>query len=169
MGRIVVEDDERLDARRVTKPRALLPGGVTPTRKARQLGFRIGRIIDEEVRTLDQPENVRVQLAGDMFGVGDVAECPAAVLDAVAGGAVGMIEGCRANADSGVRLERLAGLEIHIADVRLEDIERYREERRLHAVAQHVVEAMLGQEMPRPEAEAVLALERRAEERQPGD
>src|SRR3546814_2932780 len=101
-----------------------------------------------------------------MLRVGDVAERAAVEVDAVAGGTVGMVErrGDQPHAELG--LQHVAGREVVEGDVGREDLRRHRKEGGVHELHQDVVQRQLGNQMARPQADAVALVEKRGEERQ---
>ena len=105
------------------------------------------------------------------MGIGsrDVADRLAAELDAVAGGAVGMVEQRGAQGHPRMRRQNLPGAEIVEADSGLEDLQRHRVERRHHQVGQHAAQGHLVLEMAGPHAHGAVGAEQRREERQPAD
>src|SRR5262249_27757979 len=82
-----------------------------------------------------------VRTVAAMLGIGDVADRFAAELDAIAGGAVGMVEGRRPHG-KGAAGKRLSALEFPELDLRPEDLERHRIERRLHELAHDLLKSI---------------------------
>src|SRR3546814_784186 len=114
-------------------------------------------------------QHVAIQAPLFMLRVGDVAERAAVEVDAVAGGTVGMVErrGDQPHAELG--LQHVAGREVVEGDVGREDLRRHRKEGGVHELHQDVVQRQLGNQMARPQADAVALVEKRGEERQADD
>ncbi len=105
-----------------------------------------------------------------MFGVGDVADRLAGVLDPIAGRTVRMVERRGAQDHARHRLERGAGGEVVKRDAGVHDVERHGEDRRPHQILEHRLErARLPAEVAGPELEAVLLAVGRAKERKAVD
>src|SRR5207237_3256566 len=112
--RVVVEHHHALRARFLAKADAFLPGGMPPADVAAVLVVGVHAVVDDEVRAGDQAEDVAIEAAGHVLGIGDVAQRAAVVLDAIAGGAVGMIERRGTHAYAFHRGERIAGVEVAV-------------------------------------------------------
>ena len=69
--------------------------------------------------------------------------------------------------DPVAEIERLAGPEIAIADIRLEDFDFDRKERMAHQASQRVLEVEIRQQMTGPDAECVRAGKERREKGNP--
>src|SRR5207253_3244658 len=89
---------------------------------------------------LEEQSLARHERAGHVLGIGDVAQRAAVVLDAIAGGAVGMIERRGTHAYAFHRGERIAGVEVAVFDGGAEHFRRYRKERRHHELPEHALE-----------------------------
>jgi len=130
----------------------------------------VGAVVNDGVGTLDQSENVLVRLARHMFGVGDVADRLATVLDPVAGRVVRVVQRGRADVDVGVERKGIAGDEVLEVHVRLHGLERYGEHRVVHLRRQHAVDAAaVVLQMTRHDPHAALGIVGRREERKPVD
>src|SRR5262245_1212883 len=72
--RIMVEQHKLLDLGRLRDAHAFLPGRMSPADVTRE--FVVGKIavVDHEVNAVDEPEDVAIELAGTMLGVGDVCD-----------------------------------------------------------------------------------------------
>jgi len=92
-----------------------------------------------------------------MLGIGDVGDRLAAKFDAIAGGAVRMVERPGAQGDAGARVQHLAVAESLNDTWVLSSDNRHREERRHHHAAEHVLEAVIGQQVTGPETDLVAA------------
>src|SRR6516162_11903062 len=77
-----------------------------------------------------------------MLRIGDIGNGLSAVLDAIAGGIVRMIERPGDEANAGVRGQNLAGGEIDKVDLGSEDPHRDREQRRNHHAVEHRFDAL---------------------------
>ena len=94
--------------------RTPLPRRVSPPGVGLVLGIGVHAVVDHEIGARDQFEDVAVRRAGNMLGVGEVAQRAAGVIDAIAGRAVRMVERGGAHGDVRRRLERLAGPELAV-------------------------------------------------------
>ena len=145
-----MEDRECTDPGGVRQSHAFLPGRMTPAAVACIFLVGVARIVDHHVGTAAQLDDGAVALALAMFGVGDVADRLATVIDAITGGAVGMVERRGAQADRIAAGQKFAGPELAKLDACLEDIERHRVERRLHQMAHDFLQGVGRLEMARP-------------------
>jgi len=98
--------------------------------------------------------------------VEDQAERAAVEVDAVAGGAVRVVERRGAHAHAFGRRQRVAGGEVAVFQRRAEHLRRHGKERRHHELGEHALERHGAAQVPGPQAKAVLRLEQRLEERQ---
>jgi hypothetical protein len=167
--RVVVEDDEPLGARLQAQAQALLPGRVAPGLVAGVFLVGVHRVVDHEVGAGDEPEHVAVGLARHVLGVGEVAQRLAGELDAVAGGAVGMVERRGLHLDARRRTQRLAAREVAVLELGVEDLRWHREERRHHELGQHALQRQPVAKVSGPEAKAVALREEGPEEGQAAD
>src|SRR5256714_5273711 len=92
-----------------------------------------------------------------------------AILDTVAGRAARMVQRAGADRDARMRVQFFAGSKIAEFRLRGEDVERHREERRLHHLAQHLLDAGVRLQMPGPEANVAVRLVARREKRHADD
>ena len=131
--------------------------------------FRIGihAVVDNQVGARDQSEDVAIGCAGDVLGIGEIAHRAPGELEAVTGRAIGVIQRCGAQRDFWRRVERIAGGEIVVRDVRAKYFGPHRKERRNHELPEDCLERCAPAEMPRPQAKSVFRLEQGPEERQP--
>src|SRR5437764_3169384 len=134
--RVVVEHHHALRARFLAKADAFLPGGMPPADVAPVFVVGVHAVVDDDVRIRDEREDVAVEAARHVLGVGDIAERAALVVDAIAGRAVGMIERRGAQRHPFASLNGLAGGEIAVLERRAEDFRRHREERRHHELGE---------------------------------
>src|SRR5262245_6283838 len=152
---IVVEHREAPGAGGAAQAHAFLPGRMPPADVGLVLGVGVHAVVDHQIGAGDQLEDVAVGRAGHVLGVGEVAERAPAMLDAVAGRAVGMVEHRGAHRDVRRRAQRLARLELAVLHARAEHLRRHREERRHHELAQHAAQGHAFGQVPGPEPEAV--------------
>ena len=138
---IVVEDGQPTNVRHLAEPHRFVPGGMSPTDLGGKFRFGVGAVVDHQIGTLDQAEDVRVRFPRHMFRVGDVANRRAAMLDAIAGGAVGMVEKSGAHLYVLVHRKRLAGLEIDEGHLRLHGVDGHRKNRVVHLARHHRLNA----------------------------
>src|SRR6185437_10411589 len=109
------------------------------------------------------------ELAFAVLGIGYVGNRLAAVFDAIPGGAVRMIERPRAQFDPRMWGQRLAGGKINKDHLRREDVDRDREQRRRHHLAEYRLDARMRPQVPGPDADPVAAVIAGSEKRQPDD
>ena len=164
MAGIVMEDDERADVRRLGDTHALLPGRMAPALVSGIFGVGVARIINHDVGAAAQIDDGLVAAAFVVLGVGDVADRLAAMLDAIAGGAVGMVQRRGAHRDRLAAGQVVARLELREADRGLEDVERHRIDRRLHQVADDLLQRVGRLEMARPQPHRIALVEQRRKE-----
>src|SRR5215208_4240190 len=88
-----VEDRQRLRIGGAAERDALLPGGMSPAAAARILLFREHAVVDDEIGAGDEPDEILRRPCLAVLDVADVADDPAAMGKAVAGGAVRMLQG----------------------------------------------------------------------------
>ena len=124
----------------------------------------IGAVIDEDIGAVDEPENIAVGLARHVFSIGYVADRAALVLDTVAGGTVGMVEGHSQQPDARCRLQNFASAKITEIEMRTHGVHRHREKRVHHKIGQHFADAALWHQVPSPDAQFVSRIEGRREE-----
>src|ERR1700738_3923490 len=103
-----------------------------------------------------------------MLCIGDIGYDLAAVLDAITGGIVWMIERPGAETNAGLRHQNLAGGKINKLDLCGEDPHRDREQRRDHHVVEHRFDALAVQ-MTGPDPNFALPIVAWGKERQPAD
>src|SRR5438093_8957884 len=108
--RVVVEHHHALRARFLAKTDAFLPGGMPPADVVSILLVGVHAVVDGELRAGDEAKDVAIEAAGHVLGIGDIANRTAVVFDAVASGAVGMIERRGAHAQAFHRGERIASV-----------------------------------------------------------
>ena len=135
MAGIVMEDGERADAarrRRSARPPAR-SNGPSPCSGGIPRRCSSNRRSSRRRRGTARRSSCRARPA--MLGVGDVADRLAAILDAIAGGAVGMVERRGAHRDRRRRRSASPALNSLNSTCGLEDVERHRIDRRLHQVA----------------------------------
>jgi len=142
---------------------------MAPTDLGRKFRFGVGRIINHQICTIDQVENILDRLARYMFGVGDMADRLALEFDALSGGPFGMIEHRRADADFIVDLERLPSVEIGEVQFGFQCLNRHGKHLIGHLSGYHFVQAALLSEMSCHESELMLRVKRRLKERKAGD
>src|SRR5579885_183703 len=147
---IVVEDDEPADLGGIGDAHAFLPGRVAPVAVRGVFVVGIGGIVNHQVGALDEPHHVAVAPRRLVLGIGDVGDALAAVFDAVAGGAVGVVERGGADVDAGMRGQRVAGREIVEGELGGENADR-----RLQVAG--------------PDAQPAARVVARGEKRQPDD
>ena len=146
------------------------PCRMAPSLEGRVFRRRVGRVVDEEVGAFDQAENVGVDFAFDMFGIGDIANRPVAPLDPVAGRAVGVVERRGKNGNALAQVEPVAGAKFLEADVRADSLQRHREDRRLNQAEKHVAQAdIVVPQVTGMDAQPVAGLEQRDEKGHPRD
>ena len=105
-----------------------------------------------------------------MLGVGDVAGRPAGVVDPIGHGTAGVVERGGAHGHPIADGDLLAGDEIMEGDAGMHDVERHREEGRLHQLLEHIGEVPpLGGQMAAPELERIALVVGRPEEGQADD
>src|SRR3954454_6171640 len=163
-----VEDRQRLRIGGAAERDALLPGGMPPAAAARILLFREHAVVDDEIGADDEADEVLRRPLLAMLDVADVADDPAAMGKAVAGGAVRMLQGLGVDAVPVTEMKRLPALEADILEADRQLVEPHRKdrrridplERRLGALAAEI--AAMGADQP-------IADERRLEERQAAD
>jgi len=125
----------------------------------------VGAVVDDRVGALDQSKDVLARLARHMFGIGDVADRLAAVLDPIAGCVVRVVERGRSDMDVGVECEGIAGDEVLEVHVRLHGFQRHGEHRVAHLRRQHAVDAgPVVLQMTRHDPHAALGIVGRREE-----
>jgi len=156
---------ERFDIGHLRQFYPFFPRRMAPTNFGRKFRFGVGRIIDHQIRTIDQVENIFVRLAGYMLRIGDIADRLALEFDAVSGGAVGMIEHRRTDADFIVDLKRLPSVEIDEAQFGFQRLNWHGKHRIGHLPRYHLVEAALRFEVPGHERVLMLGMKRRSKER----
>ena len=144
--RVVMEDDELLDVRRLAEPGTFGPGGMPPVYLAGEFFVGVGAVVDDQVGAFYEFQDVLVRFPGGMFGIGDQAGRLAAVIDSVTGGAVRMIEQRGAHADIPIEGEFLLQ-EVLIGDVRLHGLQGHREHGRGHLARQDAFNPALVVEM----------------------
>ena len=172
MIRVVVKDHERPDPRRIGEARPFLPGRMSPVLVGRVFLVGVGAVVDHHIGAIDQPHHVPVGLAADpgvVLGVGDVGGHLAGIFDPVAGGPVRVIERRGAQRDARVGYQRLAGGEIVKGELGGEDVERHREQRRRHHLAEHVLDPGIGLQMAGPDPDMAARVVTGREERQADD
>src|SRR3954469_2053668 len=163
-----VEDRERFRIGGAAERDALLPGRMSPAAAARILLLREHAVVDDEIGAGDEADEILRRPLLAMLDVADVADDPAAMGKAVAGGAVRMPQGQRVDAVAVAEAERLPGLEADMLEAGRQLVETHRKdrrridplERRLGALTAEI--AAMGADQPIPD-------QRRLEERQAAD
>src|SRR5215510_226667 len=103
-----------------------------------------------------------------MLGIGDVGYDLSAVLDAIAGGVVGVIEWSGPQTNTRMRHQSLARGKIDELDLSGKDPHRDREQWRDHHVVEHRLDAHAVQ-MTGPDPDFALRIVTRSKKRQPAD
>ena len=129
----------------------------------------VSGVVDHQIGAIDEPQHILIGVARTVLGIGDVGGSLAAILDTVAGRAARMVQRAGADRDAGMRVQFFAGSKIAEFRLRGEDVERHREERRLHHLAQHLLDAGVRLQMPGPEADVAVRLVARREKRHADD
>ena len=156
-----MEDDERADVCRIGNAYSFLPGRMTPPLVSGIFGIGVARIVDHDVGAAAQIDDGLVETAFAMLGVGDVADRLGAILDAIAGGAIGMVERRGAHRHRLAAGELVARLEFREAHRGLEDVERHRIDWRLHQVADDLLQGVRRLEVARPQPHRIALVEQR--------
>ena len=104
MLRVVVEGDQALGAGGIAEPHSFLPGRMAPAAIAGIFLVGIGGVVDDEVGTGDEAQDVGIAAGLGMLGVGDVADGAPGTFEAVARGTARMVRGavCRVAPSNGV-------------------------------------------------------------------
>src|SRR5262245_5557954 len=103
-----MENGEFLGVGGTAQAHPFLPARMSEAAIARHLLLDEGRVIDDEVGMIDEPQHILIELARHMLSVGDVAGTFALKFDAIADRAVGMVEACGIYDNTIVRLEHIA-------------------------------------------------------------
>src|SRR5690606_8503267 len=131
-----------------------------------ELFFCVGRVVDNEIGTLDKIEDVLVRLAGYVLGISDVAVGVFVVLNSICGSDVRMIERRRPHSYVRADHELIAGFEIFEVQIRLHRLKRDRKCRLRHLPSEDTTNAIIAQ-VARHDAKLVAWGEARTKERKP--
>src|SRR6059058_399836 len=99
-----------------------------------ELFFGIRAIVDHKLGIGDEIENIGIELARLMLGVGDVGNGAAAMLHAIPDSTPRMLQRTRFDEHIIAKLDLFACLEISIVDIAAEDLRTYRQERCPHQI-----------------------------------
>src|SRR3954447_4338130 len=163
-----VEDRQRLRIGGAAERDALLPGGMSPAAAARILLFREHAVVDDEIGTGDEADEVLRRPLLAMLDVADVADDPAVMSKAVSGGAVRMAQGQGVDAVAVAEAKRLPGLEADMLEAGRQLIEPHRKDRRRIDPLERRL-GSLAAEIAAMGADQLVPDQRRLEERQAAD
>ena len=168
VGRMQVENGERLGAGRLGQDDAFLPGRVSPADAGAILRFGEHAVVDQEIGAFDEADEAVGRPRRRMLDVADVADAAAAVVEAETGRPARMVQGMRLDQEPVGEAERLPAPEPDMLEAARQVIEADREQGRRVKAVEHLPGA-LAVEVAAIGAHEVLAEQDRLEEGQPAD
>src|SRR5437867_12121995 len=165
---VMVKDHQGPDPCGVGQANALLPGRMTPVLVLGEFGVGVGGIVDHHIGGIDQLQDIGIEPARQMLGIGDVGHDLAAIFDPVAGGVVWVVERPGGDANPGMRGQSRTRGKVDELDVGGEDSHRDRKQRRDHHVVEHRLDALAVQ-VTGPDPDLAAPVVARRKERQSAD
>jgi len=161
--RIMVEQGQPFDMGQFRQPNCLLPGRVAPVRTFHELRRGEHGVVNHQIGTLDQAQNILIGFPRRVCRVGDIAKRPPPELDPVADRMVRVIEHGGADRDALAQHQPVAGAEVVVLNLRPERFQRHRKQRRGHQPPQRLLQRRCRQQVSRPDTKLVAGNEGRQE------
>src|ERR1700694_5821050 len=125
-------------------------------------------IIDREIGPARERDESRIEHARGALVVSQIGKDAAGIFEAIASGAVGVIERCRPEGDAVAWIEHFAGAEVVIDNLCIERTDFDRKKRMAHQRLHDLFDAERRRQISRPQPETVLRVIKRREEWQAG-
>src|SRR5262245_44882658 len=112
-----MKDGKLSGFRGAAQPNPFFPARMAKPTITLHLLLAEGRVIDDQIGMIDEPQDVLVELSRHMLGVGDIAGALASEFYAIAHRTIGMVETAGVDDNAVMGSQHVAGLEVLVFDV----------------------------------------------------